>query len=103
MGGCATVYRLSNHTSKQLLSRSPAAEVWKQVEKDLTEAEATTELPTVYPAAELGRATKGAVIALLGKVYLYQEKWGLAQTTFEKLMGAPYAYKLDPSFDNVFS
>lgn len=85
------------------LSRSPAAEVWKQIESDLTEAEATTELPTVYPAAELGRVTKGAVIALLGKVYLYQQKWGLAQTSFEKLMGAPYAYKLDASFDNVFS
>ncbi|RFM32568.1 RagB/SusD family nutrient uptake outer membrane protein [Chitinophaga silvisoli] len=85
------------------LSRSPAADVWKQIEKDLTEAEETTELPVVYPAVELGRATKGAVIALLGKVYLYQKKWGLAQSSFEKLMNTPYTYKLDPSFDNVFS
>ena len=85
------------------LSRSPAAEAWKQIEKDLTEAQAAAELPAVYPAAELGRATKGAVTALLGKVYLYQKKWVPAQTEFEKLMGAPYAYKLDPDFDNVFS
>ena len=85
------------------LPRSPAADVWKQVEKDLTEAQATAELPIAYPAAELGRATKGAVTALLGKVYLYQKKWVPAQTEFEKLMAAPYAYKLDPSFDNVFS
>lgn len=85
------------------LSRSPAADVWKQIEKDLTEAQATAELPAVYPTAELGRATKGAVTALLGKVYLYQKKWVPAQTEFEKLMGAPYAYQLDPSFDNVFS
>ena len=85
------------------LSRSPAADVWKQIEKDLTEAQATAELPVVYPAAELGRATKGAVTALLGKVYLYQKKWGPAQTELEKLMGTPFTYKLDVSYDNVFS
>ncbi len=66
-------------------------------EKDLTEAQATAELPTVYPNAELGRATKGAVTALLGKVYLYQKKWVPAQTELQKLMGAPYTYQLDPS------
>lgn len=85
------------------LSRSSSDDVWKQVEKDLTEAQATAELPTVYAAGELGRATKGAVTALLGKVYLYQGKWAAAQAEFEKLMSAPYQYKLDPSFDNVFS
>ncbi|MGF6849170.1 hypothetical protein QFZ51_004405 [Chitinophaga sp. W3I9] len=85
------------------LSRSPAVDVWKQIEKDLTEAQATAELPTVYPNAELGRATKGAVTALLGKVYLYQKKWVPAQTELQKLMGAPYTYQLDPSFDNLFS
>lgn len=96
-----TDYQTTLHNN--YLSRSAAADVWKQIEKDLTEAEATTELPTVYPTAELGRATKGAVIALLGKTYLYQKKWAQAQASFEKLMGSPYAYKLDPSFDNVFS
>jgi starch-binding outer membrane protein, SusD/RagB family len=85
------------------LSRSPATDVWKQIEKDLVEAQATAELPTIYPTSELGRATKGAVTALLGKVYLYQKKWMPAQTAFESLMGAPYAYKLDSSFDNIFS
>jgi hypothetical protein len=85
------------------LSRSPAADVWKQIEKDLTEAQSAPELPVIYPNAELGRVTKGAVTALLGKVYLYQKKWLQAQTELEKLMGAPYAYTLDPSFDNVFS
>jgi starch-binding outer membrane protein, SusD/RagB family len=85
------------------LPRSPAADVWKQIEKDLTEAQATAELPIAYPAAELGRATKGAVTALLGKVYLYQKKWAPAQTELEKLMAAPFTYKLDVSYDNVFS
>ena len=85
------------------LPRSAASDVWKQVEKDLQEAEATSELPITYPATELGRATKGAVIALLGKAYLYEKKWTEAQTELEKLMSSPYTYKLDPSYDNLFS
>jgi len=85
------------------LPRSPAAEVWQRIEKDLQEAEATAELPVAYAATELGRVTKGAVIALLGKAYLYEKKWPEAQAELAKLMGAPYTYKLDPSFDNLFS
>lgn len=85
------------------LPRSSAAEVWKQIEKDLTEAKATAELPVAYSASELGRATKGAVTALLGKVYLYQKKWGPAQTELQQLMAAPYNYKLAPVYDSLFS
>ncbi|HMI63182.1 MAG TPA: RagB/SusD family nutrient uptake outer membrane protein [Puia sp.] len=85
------------------LPRSAAADVWKQVEKDLQEAEATAELPVTYAATDLGRASKGGVIALLGKAYLYEKKWPEAQAELAKLMSAPYTYKLDPSFDNLFS
>ncbi len=85
------------------LPRSPAADVWQQVEQDLQDAEATAELPVTYTATDLGRATKGAVIALLGKAYLYEKKWPEAQAELSKLMAAPYTYKLDPSYDNLFS
>lgn len=46
--------------------RTPKAEVYKQIENDLTDAFAM--LPE--KPAERGRATKGAAAALLGKVYL---------------------------------
>ncbi|WP_221389678.1 RagB/SusD family nutrient uptake outer membrane protein [Dyadobacter sp. NIV53] len=82
--------------------RSSTAAMWSFIESDLTLAAA--DLPLSYPAATgLGRATKGAAIALLGKSYLYQGKWALAQTTLAQLTTAPFTYTLDTSYDNLFS
>jgi hypothetical protein len=51
--------------------RASVAEVWAFVEKDLLDAQ--TDLPVAFANADLGRATKGAATALLGKSYLYQK------------------------------
>lgn len=83
------------------ISRSPAASIWQFVEQDLKDAQAA--LPVSYPDADLGRITSGAATALLGKAYLYQKRWADAQTEFKKLTQSPYAYELDPSYDNLFS
>ncbi|MHA4806845.1 RagB/SusD family nutrient uptake outer membrane protein [Flavitalea flava] len=80
--------------------RSPAATIWASIENDLTVG--IPDLPLSYDTA-LGRATRGAAVALLGKVYLYQKKWAQAQSTFEQLTQTPYAYDLDPSYDHLFS
>jgi hypothetical protein len=63
------------HTSKptDLPPTSTQAEVYAQIEKDLTEAAAA--LPTTYPSVELGRATKGAANGLLAKVLMQQKKF----------------------------
>ncbi|WP_299336320.1 RagB/SusD family nutrient uptake outer membrane protein [uncultured Psychroserpens sp.] len=53
------------------IGRTPKAEIYAQMEEDLIYAAAN--LP--YVQAETGRVTKGAAQALLGKVYLYQEKF----------------------------
>lgn len=83
-------------------SRSSAESIWSFIENDLTLAAA--DLPVTYDAATgLGRVTKGAAIALLGKTYLYQKKWAQAQTTLAQLTTAPYTYSLDPSYENLFS
>ncbi|MBN3581018.1 RagB/SusD family nutrient uptake outer membrane protein [Algoriphagus aestuarii] len=58
-------------------------EVWEVVANDLILA--SEVLPDSYPATDLGRATKGAAIALLGKTYLYQEKYFQAATEFAKI------------------
>ena len=64
--------------------------VFEQIEKDLTEA--IPDLPTTVPiATEGGRATEGAARALLGKVYLHQEKFDLASDQFEMVNGTPGA------------
>lgn len=84
------------------LTRSSVEDVWKQIESDLTNA--ITGLPATYAsAADLGRITKGAAIALLGKTYLYQKKYEQAATQFELLTKAPYAYDLVKSLDELFT
>jgi hypothetical protein len=84
------------------LVRSPKAEVWAQVEKDLKEAVAL--LPARYAnAADKGRATKGAALSLLGKSYLIQKKYGEAVaalkevTTLGYSLNANYADNFDPA------
>ncbi len=48
----------------------PAADVFAQIEKDLTEA--IPDLPLTIPVTESGRLSKGAARALLAKVIMYQ-------------------------------
>ncbi|TZF83145.1 RagB/SusD family nutrient uptake outer membrane protein [Pedobacter sp. BS3] len=59
------------------LPRTPLADVRKQIKADLTDAAA--DLPTSYPATDVGRATRGAALALLAKVYLFDKDWANAQ------------------------
>ncbi len=49
------------------------AQVWAQIEKDLTDAAAV--LPATYGNADLGRITKGAAYGLLAKAYMQQRKY----------------------------
>jgi len=58
---------------------SPQATVYAQIEKDCTDAAA--DLPTTQTGGDIGRATKGAALALLAKTYLFEQKWALAAST----------------------
>jgi starch-binding outer membrane protein, SusD/RagB family len=82
-------------------SRNSVEEVWKAIEDDLKDAQ--IDLPVSYDAANLGRVTKGAATALLGKAYLYQKKWQPAQAEFTKLTLPPYSYTLESNYLNVFN
>lgn len=53
--------------------QAPQEQVWAQIEKDLTEAAAA--LPPSYNNDDIGRATKGAAYALLGRVHLQQKEY----------------------------
>lgn len=64
------------------IPRSTAAEVYASIEADLIYASQNLS----PAAAEKGRATSGAALALLGKAYLYQGKYALAATTLETLI-----------------
>ncbi len=89
-------------TANNYPPRASAESIWQFIETDL--AAAAADLPVRYdPATGLGRATKGAALALLGKSYLYQEKWAQAQATLRQLTNGEFGYELDPDYDNLFS
>lgn len=82
---------------------TPQAEVWAQIEKDLTEAAAT--LPVRYTnTADLGRATKGAANALLAKAYMQQKKYNEALTPLQWLVEGEgnTVYNLMPNYRDNF-
>ncbi|WP_456868146.1 RagB/SusD family nutrient uptake outer membrane protein [Galbibacter sp. BG1] len=80
--------------------------VFAQIEKDLMEA--MDDLPIkIDVASEGGRATQGAAKALLGKVYLQQEKFTEAAAQLSEVNGTPggtskYGYKLLDNFGDLF-
>jgi hypothetical protein len=66
--------------------QATSAEVYTQIEKDLLDAIAV--LPATVPAStEAGRFTKGTAQALLGKVYLYENKNALAAAQLAEVNG----------------
>jgi len=64
-------------------------------------------LPATITTAEAGRLGQGAVHAVLGKVYLWQEKWAQAASEFALVNGATpgastYNYKLLTNFADLW-
>ena len=78
------------------LQRSSKAEVYAAIETDLNNAIAV--LPAVQ--VQKGRVTKYAAQALLGKVYLYQDKFTEAASVLEEVVNGPFSLVSD--FGSIF-
>lgn len=83
--------------------------VYAQIEKDLKEAIAESNLPDkVDLKTEAGRVTKGIAHALLGKVYLYEKKYTEAAAELAIVNGTPgqlnatYGYQLVADFASLW-
>jgi len=87
-------FKLGDETT---IPRMPVSEVYEKIEEDLIYAE------SVLPAsqAQVGRATKGAAQALLGKAYLYQEKFGPAADVLGTLISSG-TYSLVNDYSAIF-
>lgn len=88
--------RLSIADSRKL-QKSPKAQVYAQIEKDLTDAAAV--LPAVQ--VQKGRITKYAAQALLGKVLLYEGKFAQAAPLLDGIITSN-AFSLVPNFSSIF-
>ncbi len=77
-------------------------EIFAQVEQDLNEAFA--DLPISWDANNVGRPTKGAAKAMLGKLYMQQRKWTEAKTAFDYLIsGQGVSYSLVANYKDNFT
>ncbi|UOU97720.1 RagB/SusD family nutrient uptake outer membrane protein [Chryseobacterium daecheongense] len=79
--------------------------VYTQIEADLLAA--IPNLPMTVSGDQKGRLTQGAARALLGKVYLYQNKKSEAAAQFAEVNGTPggtsqYGYKLVANFEDLW-
>ncbi len=73
------------------LSRTPQAEVYAQIEKDLRAAIEVLPITNI----QKGRITRYAAQALLGKVLLYQNKFDDAAAMLENVVNGPFSLVTD--------
>ncbi|WP_194768613.1 RagB/SusD family nutrient uptake outer membrane protein [Tamlana sp. I1] len=82
-------------------SRNPVEEVYAFIEADLKAAIPVLPNKGEYSAEDRGRATAGAAQGYLGKVYLYQKKFGPARDAFAEIINGKYGnYSLVDFEDN---
>ena len=81
------------------VSRTPKADVWTFVEKELSES--ATVLPNTRPDAESGRITAGAALGILGRVQMAEKKWSEAAATYKTIMDFG-VYSIDPKYRELF-
>jgi hypothetical protein len=96
--GAVPIYDTPVVYSEAMKPRNTVEEVRAFIKKDLTEA--IELLPASYVAADFGRATKGAAIALRGKTALYSQDWENAENDFKTVM--TMAYDLHPNYAELF-
>ncbi len=82
---------------ERTIPRSSVSEVYAQIEADLQAAEAVLPVTPI----QIGRATKGAAQALLGKAYLYDKKYQEAATELDKVINSG-TYSLVDDYNSIF-
>lgn len=80
--------------------RNPMAEVYTQIEKDLTEAIADLPARGNLSGNYANLISKGAAQSILGKVYLFQEKYSEAAAVFDQVINSG-DYDLYPDYSKV--
>ena len=88
------------------IPQTPKQEVYNQIEGDI--ARVWADLPTSVSGGERGRITQGAAKAILGKIYLYDNKKAEAAAQFADVNGTPgqtsqYGYKLVGNYSSLWT
>lgn len=104
--GDAPLVLTTDYNKNARVTRTPAHEVYDQIEEDLKAAESL--LPADYLApdnqtagSERTRVNKFAATAMLARVYLYRKNWVAAEEAATKVIGYTDLYSLE-ALDDVF-
>ena len=87
---------LTTETSQ--VPKSPKSEIIADIVKDLKDITAEGMLPVT---ADRGRATRGAALGLLTRVYLYNEMYKEAADAAAQVMSLGYI--IDPNYSTLFT
>ena len=85
--------------SEAYVSRTTKSEVLTQILADFDDA--ASVLPTSYSGTDLGRATKGAVLAYKAKILLYNQKWAEAAQAAKEVIDFG-VYDFYPDYVGLF-
>lgn len=85
-GGVPLITSFQLPEEVQGVKRASLEDIYKFIEDDLKAAADVLPKRSEYSNSDMGRATSGAALGLLGKVYLYQEKWTEARDVLQKLV-----------------
>jgi tetratricopeptide (TPR) repeat protein len=83
-------------------SRTPASQVFAQIEQDLKDAIDVLPEKSKYAPEDLGRVTKGAARGILAKVYMVKKDYTKALEQCEAIINSN-EYSLMPSYADIFS
>jgi hypothetical protein len=83
------------------IARSSAQDIWNFIEKDLLDANGV--LPLTYQGVDVGRATKGSVQGLLGRVYLFTKQWQRAADVYSDIINSNTYRLMDNYADNFLN
>ncbi|MBD1384352.1 RagB/SusD family nutrient uptake outer membrane protein [Mucilaginibacter rigui] len=92
---------LANASDAFATARSSEDDVYAQVIKDLTDAAANLPAKSTYTGGDVGRASKGSALGLLGKVYLTRKDYPKAESTLRQIL--TLGYSLVNKYADVFS
>ena len=98
-GGVPLILETPDASKHSNLPRDTKEKVVEQIVKDLDEA--INVLPKSYSANNIGRATKGAALALKARLLLYQGKWPEAAKTAKEIIDLN-VYTLFPNYRELF-
>jgi hypothetical protein len=85
------------------IARSPKQDVIAFVRAELNDIVAILPARNEYSESDRGRITKGAVMTLLVRTYLYDSDWSNVASICERIMNGDYgSYSLFPSYGGLF-